>query len=171
MCGSIVIRFLQFVFLDQKPSVSERTIRTIVTSYGWDDNDPPSAEIAYPKSDGYPTKHNLATEGNGTYDDPVTFATDKRELDIGTMIYVPFLQKYFIMEDDCGAAHSDWDKGNYHVDLWMGPQRESDQRKLYDCEDKITRSVANVIVDPAQDLPVDKTPLFSNNQCTARIHD
>ena len=37
-------------------------------------------------------------------------------------------------------------------------------------EDKITRSAENIIVDPSQDLPVDTTPLFTNNQCTARIH-
>lgn len=156
-----------FVCLGRK---SSQTITSIVTSYGWDDNDPPSAQISYPKDDGYPTKHNSATEGRGTYDDPVTFATDKRELAIGTMIYIPFLQKYFIMEDDCGAAHGDWDRGHYHVDLWMGPQHESDQGKLNACEDKITRSAQSVIVNPTQDLPVDTTPLFTNNQCTARMH-
>lgn len=75
-----------------------------VTSYGWNDNDPPSAEIAYPKSDGYPTKDNSATEGQGTYKDPITFATDKRDIDIGTMVYDPFLRKYFIMEDLCESA-------------------------------------------------------------------
>ena len=86
------------------------------------------------------------------------------------MIYVPFLQKYFIMEDDCGAAHGDWDRGKHHVDLWMGPQHESDKGELYGCEDKISRSAINIIVDPSQDLPVDTTPLFTNNQCTVRIH-
>ncbi|CAF1424684.1 unnamed protein product [Adineta ricciae] len=85
-------------------SGSGRTISMRVTSYGWNDNDPPSAEIAYPKSGGYPTKHNSATEGRGTYEDPITFATDERELDIGTMIYVPFLRKYFVMEDRCASA-------------------------------------------------------------------
>jgi 3D (Asp-Asp-Asp) domain-containing protein len=154
-----------FVFLDSESSTSARTIKMLVTSYGYDDNDPPSAEIAYP------TKHSLATEGQGTYDDPITFATDPRELSVGTMIYVPFLQKYFIMEDLCVQAQSDWDQGNYHVDLWMGPQSQSDQGSLYGCEGEITRGASDVIVNPSEDLPVDTTPLFSNNQCTANMHE
>jgi hypothetical protein len=34
-----------------------RTIRMMVTSYGYNDNTPPSAEIAYPRLGGYPTRH------------------------------------------------------------------------------------------------------------------
>ncbi|CAF1401659.1 unnamed protein product [Adineta ricciae] len=74
---------------------------------------PDVVQIAYPKSDGYPTKHNSATEDQGIYEDPITFATNKRELDIGTMIYVPFLRKYFIMEDLCESAVRAWDQGQY----------------------------------------------------------
>ena len=55
-----------------------------VTSYGYDDNTPPSAQIAYPKSDGWPTIHNRATEGPGTWDSPITFATDLHEYYPGT---------------------------------------------------------------------------------------
>eukprot|EP01120_Amphizonella_sp_Union-15-10_P000434 TRINITY_DN1042_c0_g2_i1.p1 TRINITY_DN1042_c0_g2~~TRINITY_DN1042_c0_g2_i1.p1 ORF type:complete len:195 (-),score=43.46 TRINITY_DN1042_c0_g2_i1:36-554(-) len=142
-----------------------------VTSYGYDDNDPPSAQIAYPKNAGYPTLHNLATETKGMYDDPITFASDKEELRIGIRIYVPFLRKYFIMEDDCAECDSDWEsRRKYHVDLWMGPQSASNSNDLNNCEDKITRSSAQVIISPPSNLPVDTTPLFTNNQCTARIY-
>ena len=71
-----------------------------VTLYGWPDNSPPGADIAYPKNGGYPTLHNSAG-GTGTYADPITYASDKSETPAGTKIYVPRVQKYFIMEDDC----------------------------------------------------------------------
>ena len=73
-----------------------KSIRMMVTSYGFNDNDPPSADIAYPRSEGNPTRHDRATEGKGTHDDPITFATSSDELPIGTLIYVPHVRKYFI---------------------------------------------------------------------------
>jgi len=148
-----------------------KSIRMMVTSYGFNDNDPPSADIAYPRSEGNPTRHDRATEGKGTHDDPITFATSSDELPIGTLIYVPHVRKYFIMDDDCVPCDSDWaDRQQYHVDLWMGPGHESDDSALSDCEDRITRDSAEVIVDPSPDLPVDTTPLFANDNCSARLH-
>eukprot|EP01088_Endostelium_zonatum_P016281 TRINITY_DN4334_c0_g1_i1.p1 TRINITY_DN4334_c0_g1~~TRINITY_DN4334_c0_g1_i1.p1 ORF type:complete len:199 (-),score=29.46 TRINITY_DN4334_c0_g1_i1:51-593(-) len=138
-----------------------------VTSYGYDDNSPPSAQIAYPRNGGYPTIHNLATETSGLYDDPITFATDKRELPIGTRIYVPFLRKYFIMEDDCTECDNDWNSGKRHVDLWMGPQSQSNSNALNNCEDYVTHNNAQVIVNPPNNLYVCTTRMFANNKCTA----
>jgi hypothetical protein len=135
-----------------------------VTSYGYNDNSPPSADIAYP------VIHSKATEGKGTYSDPITFATDRSEISPGSIVYVPFLQKYFIMEDDCVECDSDWSSGHhYHIDLWMGPQHSSSASALYACEDKVTRN-ASVILSPSHTLTVDTTPLFKNNKCTAHIH-
>ncbi|HEY3868214.1 MAG TPA: hypothetical protein VGM10_07675, partial [Actinocrinis sp.] len=65
-----------------------------VTLYGWPDNSPPGDAIAYPADAGYPTIHNVAS-GTGTYSDPVTFATDSSELAIGTIVYYPYLHRYF----------------------------------------------------------------------------
>jgi len=88
------------------------------TSYGYNDNDDGNygtAQIAYPQI------HSIATEDLGTYSQPVTFATDQNEFAPGTIIYVPHLEKYFIMEDGCVECTSDWNNRIYHVDLWMGP--------------------------------------------------
>eukprot|EP00483_Globobulimina_turgida_P001424 UN01426 len=153
-------------------TVSAKNQTVYHTSYGWDDNSPPSAEIAYPKSDGYPTKHNQAYEGTGTYADPITFATDKDEIAIGSIVWVSDLHKYFVMEDDCAACDSDWRNGKWHIDLWMGPDKRLPESKLYACEDYITKSGVTVIINPAQNLPVDKTPLInpSTGDCTAVIY-
>lgn len=101
------------------------------------DNCPPGGAIAYPKI------HQLAG-GVGTYADPITYASSKKETPPGTIIYVFFLQKYFIskcpyhidayvflsaslpcplaVEDDCGECDDDWSKHKkYHFDLWTGP--------------------------------------------------
>jgi 3D (Asp-Asp-Asp) domain-containing protein len=150
---------------------ASKTITMYVTSYGWNDNSPPSADIAYPKSGGYPTLHNVAFEGKGTYSDPVTFATDKSEIAVGTRVYVPFLQKYFVMEDDCTECDNNWSSSHtYHIDLWMGPDAASNSTALFNCEDSITQNAISVITSPATTLTVDTTPLFTNNTCTAVIH-
>ena len=69
------------------------SLSVYATFYGWADNSPPGGAIAYPKSDGNPTVHETAG-GSGTYADPITFATDKAELPVGTLLYVPFIEKY-----------------------------------------------------------------------------
>ena len=137
--------------------------------YGFDDNDDGqlhsnTAAIAYPKSDGNPTLHNLATEGQGTYGDPITFAADPKDLKgafpIGSRIYVPYLQKYLIMEDECDTCDQNLPSGTqYGMNLWMGPQSTSPAPALTACEDSLQR-MTNIILKPAPNLLVDTTPLF-----------
>src|SRR5438094_683071 len=55
--------------MDVLSTDSGSTITTLVTFYGWADNDPPGDGIAYP------TRH-TAAGGVGSYDDPITVATD-----------------------------------------------------------------------------------------------
>lgn len=134
------------------------TYRMYVTLYGARDNDPPgTARIAYP------VLHSRAG-GTGTWDDPVTFATDKAELPPGTRIYYPRLRKYFVMEDDCAACRRDWagqgarGPGYRHIDLWAG---DSTDAALSSCERSLTSAGrVPVVVDPLPDEPVDPTPIF-----------
>jgi len=96
--------FLLTYYVNVALCQSQKTVNMYVTSYGYDDNSPPSDQIAYPKDDGYPTIHNFAFEGTGTYDDPNTMASYNPEIPIGSMVYVPMLRKYFVMEDLCGEC-------------------------------------------------------------------
>ena len=148
------------------------TTNFLVTLYGWPDNSPPGNAIAYPADQGYPTIHNVAS-GTGTYSDPVTFATDQAELPVGSIVYYPYLHRYFIMEDDCTACDQDWTgqgpdggPGFHHIDLWANGQNGNSTDAI-NCEDALTRSSAPVIISPPSNEPVDTTPLFnsSTNAC------
>jgi hypothetical protein len=145
----------------------------LVTLYGWPDNSPPGNAIAYPANEGYHTKHNAAG-GIGTYANPITYATDQAELPIGTIVYYPYLHRYFIMEDDCTECDEDWtgsgpDGGPhlYHIDLWVGGQNAESDNDVINCEDDLTQNSESVIVNPPSNEPVDTTPLFnsSNDSC------
>jgi Ricin-type beta-trefoil lectin domain len=154
------------------PAQASTTRNFLVTLYGWPDNSPPGNDIAYPENGGYPTIHNAAG-GVGTYANPITYATDKSELAVGTIVYYPYLHRYFIMEDDCTECDEDWtgsgpDGGPnlYHIDLWIGGQG-GNSNDVINCEDDLTQNSESVIVNPPSTEPVDTTPLFnsSNNAC------
>lgn len=135
------------------------TDQTFLTFYGWWDNTPPGGDISYPQI------HDTAG-GVGSYDDPITFATDKNELAPGTRVYYPYLKRYFIMEDGCVECSQDWQNGKRHIDLWAGGER-GDADAVINCEDSLTQDSGDVIVDPDPNRPVDSGPLFnsSDNSC------
>jgi hypothetical protein len=144
----------------------------LVTLYGWPDNSPPGDAIAYPEDGGYPTIHNVAS-GTGTYANPITYATDKSELAIGTIVYYPYLHRYFIMEDDCTECDEDWTgsgpdggPGLYHIDLWINGEDAQSSDDVINCEDNLTQNLAEVIINPPSDEAVDTTPLFDSSSDT-----
>lgn len=114
-------------------SASSTQIIQNVTFYGWPDNDPPGAAIAYP------VIHSKAG-GAGTFTDPLTFAT-KSTFPKGTLLYVPYIQKYVIMEDECADCSAS------HIDIWM-PSNGQFNSAVLACEDKFTRNNQQVILNP-----------------------
>jgi hypothetical protein len=95
-----------------------------MTDYGFNDNscqtetDHNCGNIAYPYLG--PMQHPMATEGAGTYDDPITCAAAADNnggsyesqggatLSPGTIVYNPLTQKYYIMEDQCAECTADY---------------------------------------------------------------
>jgi hypothetical protein len=156
------------------PAVKASTAKFYVTLYGFVDNSPPSAIISNP------VIHSKAG-GTGTFSDPVTFATDKREEAPGTIVYYPYLQKYFIMEDTCTECTKDWSGGGqgdnpvpprsghrWRIDLWAGGDKKSlknpDKAALLNCEDALTQSNGgDVTLNPPSNLPVDTTPIYNKS--------
>jgi len=135
-----------------------RTIPMTVTFYAAHDNDPPgSREIAYPQ------KHSQAG-GRGTYADPITVATDRRELAPGTLIYVPFVARYFVMEDGCVECTEDWEASRLrHIDLYAGNATDSG---VLACEEALTPSGhVPIEVGPPAGRRVDTRPFYSGGDC------
>jgi 3D (Asp-Asp-Asp) domain-containing protein len=143
------------------------TITMEVTFYGWADNSPPGNAIAYPANAGQPTIHNAAG-GTGTYADPITFATAPTEFSPGARLYVPFIEKYVVMEDSCGQCTTDWTNSRkYHIDLWMNSNGTESANALMNCEGSWTRTQTNVEINPPPTRVVTTPPLFDppTNMC------
>jgi 3D (Asp-Asp-Asp) domain-containing protein len=142
------------------------TTPVYVTFYGWADNSPPGNAIAYPMNGGHPTLHNGAG-GVGTYADPITFATAPAEFPQGTRLYVPFIEKYVMMEDSCGACTTDWNTRKWHIDIWMNSNGTENTGSLTGCESSWTRNQTDVEFNPPPTRTVTTAPLFdpSTNTC------
>jgi 3D (Asp-Asp-Asp) domain-containing protein len=139
-----------------------------VTFYGWPDNSPPGNAIAYPKNGGFPTVHDGAG-GTGTFADPITLATDEAEIPVGTILYIGFIEKYLVMEDDCTECDADWSSGMHrHVDVWMNSNAAANAADVIACEDQWTQAAAQVEVNAPPGLPVTTSPLFDPTTNTCR---
>jgi 3D (Asp-Asp-Asp) domain-containing protein len=152
---------------DSPPGDGSTTTNVYVTFYGWADNSPPGGAIAYPKSGGFPTLHDTAG-GTGTYADPITFASDRAEFPVGTILYVPFIEKYVMMEDDCAQCDTDWTTSHkWHIDLWMNSSGTESTSALTTCEGNWTRTSTAVELSPPPARTVTTPPLFvpATNSC------
>jgi hypothetical protein len=145
-------------------------VQVYATYYGWYDNTPPGCATAYSGCAG----------GTGSYEHPITFASDKREFPVGTILYYPTIEKYVRMGDDCQECDQDWSgKGPdggprlHHVDLWIGGQG-GNEFDVINCEDALTQGTPSgaplltpFIVNPPADMPVSTEPLFDSatNHC------
>jgi 3D (Asp-Asp-Asp) domain-containing protein len=97
--------------------------------------------------------------GTGTASDPVTFAADPTIFPPGAQIYIPFLQKYFIMEDQCPGC-----SGAEHADLWLGIGGTAEMTA---CATALSGHEIPIIQHPPANLSVVTTPLWNGTQCYA----
>jgi hypothetical protein len=153
-------------------------VRVKITFYGYPDNDDGeghygTAVIAHQlewlgRSRYIDDREVPIAGGSGTFDDPITAAASNanRLFPPGTLIYVPDLKKYFLIEDECASClEEEW------VDLWMASDAASDPAivEMYESEwtgdDAVLREV---VVDPGPDLDVDVTPFIQNDGLRAR---
>jgi chitinase len=122
------------------------TISSTVVFYDYFDNGN-SCAIAHP------VIHSCAG-GTGTWSDPITFAastSNDTAMPYGSKIYVPFLQRYFIREDDCASGSCVGDT----VNLWVGGNNTDVSADVAACEKSLTPSgPVNVIYNPPSNEPV-----------------
>jgi 3D (Asp-Asp-Asp) domain-containing protein len=122
-----------------------------ITFYAAADNDPAgSREIAFPGL------HREAG-GTGTFADPLTFAAAKGVFEPGTKVYVPDVQRYFVLEDSCASCSGS------HIDLWTGPAVDDG---VIRCEESLTRDGTRPYqVNPPAGLPVTPGDLYRGGKC------
>jgi 3D (Asp-Asp-Asp) domain-containing protein len=155
---------------------SVTTLSDKVTFYGYPDNDDGSGNfgtnvIAYALQwQGHSRHTNTQGEpvagGIGTFEDPITVAAGEGSstLPPGTLIYLPGLKKYFLVEDVCRNCSTDW------IDLWMESTAGNNASTVLQCEDNWTGDVTlrkEVWLNPPPGQQVDGTPFFNvvTNQC------
>jgi hypothetical protein len=147
-----------------------KSVEVYATYYGWYDNTPPGCATAY----------SGCAHGTGTYKDPITFASDKHEFPVGTILYYPTIEKYVRMGDDCQECDQDWSgKGPdggprlHHVDIWIGG-KGGNEFDVINCEDGLTQGMPDgsplltpFIEHPPSNLPVSTERLFNSrtNRC------
>jgi hypothetical protein len=139
------------------------TTSATVTFYGWPDNSPPGNAIAHPVI-------HQAAGGDGSYCNPTTFATEptsaeNAKIPYGTRIYVPYLKKYFIREDDCTTSGPQGlGCSGLWFDLWIGGDAKSKPSAVIHCEDSLTRNgKVQVIVHAPAHEPVAWTgPIYND---------
>ena len=131
---------------------TEEVISSYVTFYGFDDNDDGNPNNTGTDIISDPSVHPVATEDLGTYDRPGTLASDKRLIAAGTVVYIPALQRYYVMEDTCRECIRNWSNDKAHVDVFVSGTGEP----LVACQHRLTMAQAELIIDPPSDLPVRK---------------
>ncbi|HEV2370797.1 MAG TPA: hypothetical protein VGS19_01395 [Streptosporangiaceae bacterium] len=141
-----------------KSAPAPKKVTDWVTLYGFVDNSPPGRAIAHP---GCPNGGHQLAGGVGTFANPVSFAQVGANGPWCQVIYIPYLKKYFIHEDQCGGNCGG--QPNNHVDVWAGGNGASvhnpEKAALLACENKWTQT-NTVILNPPANEPVDTTRIF-----------
>ncbi|HLJ85215.1 MAG TPA: hypothetical protein VKZ53_00240 [Candidatus Angelobacter sp.] len=155
-----------------------------MTFYGNFDNSPPGCAIAHP------VIHNQnggCAGGTGTFKDPITFAVApqvQNKVHAGEIIYIPSLQKYFVMEDDCTSSgpggvavqgqgcDGELKAGINEFDIWIGatsagdnPGGNASNNQMTSCEDRLTASNVKIILNATSGQPVNTAPLLNHGKC------
>jgi hypothetical protein len=136
-----------------------------VTGYSMQDNDPAgSRAIAYSQLWGFKTRHQQAG-GDGTYGNPITLAVSPGRYAPGTRVYMPHVDRYFVVEDSCAScgAKSTW------VDMYVGGTMSDPKSKVDACMAKLTGNY-RMVVHPPRNHKVVRGPLYNSRTDTcARV--
>lgn len=130
-----------------------------MTFYGFPDNDPPGAATAFNCGG-----RNFLAGGDGSFGNPLTFASDPSEYSPCEVVYSSYLKKYLRMEDSCAQCITDWSSGIKHIDIWTGSSTSNGGQNQINCENSLTPSGGQqVLRAPPNNLPVDSMSLSSTS--------
>ncbi len=159
------------------PKSNETRFQAYLTAYTFWDNTPPGSSLI-----SNPIIHTYAG-GTGTFADPVTLAVGHsmaggvHTLDYkpGTKFYLPYLKKYFIVEDICGDGDTP-ENGPCHTgylgypwfDLWIDGANGT-PTSTNACAEAVTE-VHLIIQNPAPNYAVSSSSIY-NNGCAQQFTD
>lgn len=140
---SATLSILATIFLlSQLTTAAHLVVNVHHTFYGYPDNSPPGAATAY--DCGY--NRGYTAGGDGSFSDPLTFASAPGEFDKCEVIWDRYTQKYLVFQDTCAACIDDWKKGIRHVDLWLGSPTQNAHKVVKKCERALTPNEGQVVV-------------------------
>jgi hypothetical protein len=134
-----------------------RMLTGFITGYTLHDNDPPgSRAIAHPG----PSPRHRQAGGVGTYVDPISLAAQPGDFPPGTRVYIPHVQRYFIVEDDCAScgARPQW------IDMWIGGGPGDRAVDTDACARRLTGNY-QFEVGPPPNRPVRPGEIFRDGAC------
>ena len=149
-CLGILATLTAFCVLTSDGRAQNEVVLSYVTFYGFDDNDDGNPMHLGTDVISHAAVHDAANEDLGTYEQPGTLAADVGFLSPGTKVYVPALERYYVMEDTCRECSEDWLQNKPHIDLYVsgtGPE-------LVACQERLTMESARIYIDPPPGLPV-----------------
>lgn len=121
--------------LGQRQDYSQQSMK--MTFYGYPDNCDPTGcysspegnYVAYDCQNPNGQSRGYKAGGDGTWNNPLSIAG---ELDQCSIIYIPYLRKYGIIDDRCYGC------GTAHIDIWVESQCDDDFDNVCKCEFSLT---------------------------------
>lgn len=138
------------------PTSNEISFNAYITGYSWWDNDPPgSLEISNPVI-------HQGAGGTGTYQDPITMAVGlsnrKMQFAEGTIFYLPYLKRYFIVEDTCASCGKGY-KGYKWLDVFVDGRTSKSGSN--ECMNALT-DIHEVIQNPSPNYKVEAGAVYES---------
>lgn len=140
-----------------EPRAGEDIRVGFITGYTFHNNDPANSRALAHSTEWNDKALHTESGGTGTWEDPTTVATTPGTWEVGTRFYIPHLDRYFIMENDC-ATCGDRDPW---LDVWIGGDEQDSAAATYACAEQITGDF-EFIVGPEPDYPVVAGPLYDS---------
>ena len=110
----------------------------------------------------YPNSRHPSAGGSGTVADPLSLATDPREIRPGVLVYYPTVRKYFVMETTVHPASTNGARTAHRTWTCGCPTRPPPWSKT---ASGYPDDPDTIVVNAPTDLPVDTRPLFNGGRC------
>ncbi|RYP92193.1 hypothetical protein DL770_001700 [Monosporascus sp. CRB-9-2] len=139
-----------------------------ITFFGYPDNcdttgcycSPEGCQVAYNCQNPDGSFRNFVPGGDGSWGNPLSMAfTAGGSYEECGIVYLPYLQKYGILDDSCSVCEQD------HLDVWVESACSDEADNVCECENTLTPDGQQTVYhgitsDPGSVFPVNTAPLY-----------